>query len=91
MEMFTFSYSCSIPMRVFTSVLSIYADLNAKELNLFLTPFDLNRLKKYTENLIDYHMIIDLIPTLARLYFLGQLNMSLNESKSVSSSCALSL
>ena len=58
-------------------------DLTASNLDLFLTPFDLNRLKKYTENLVDYHMIIDLIPSLARLYFLGHLNMSLNESKSV--------
>jgi tRNA(Met) C34 N-acetyltransferase TmcA len=33
------------------------------------TPFDLKRLKSYAQNLLDYHVILDLLPTVAMLYF----------------------
>jgi N-acetyltransferase 10 len=35
--------------------------------------YDYNRLKSYARNQVDYHLIIDLIPTLAKLYFSGKL------------------
>jgi len=59
-------------------------ELTKAELDLFLTPHDLNRLEKYAQNMIDYHMVMDLMPTLARLYFTRRLDISLNELKSVS-------
>ena len=31
--------------------------------------FDLKRLESYSKNLVDFHLIMDLVPTLARLYF----------------------
>jgi N-acetyltransferase 10 len=34
------------------------------------TPFDLKRLESYSQKLLDYHVIIDLVPTIAKLYFL---------------------
>ncbi|KAJ3391783.1 N-acetyltransferase 10 [Entophlyctis sp. JEL0112] len=37
------------------------------------TPFDLKRLESYTQNLLDYHVILDLIPRLATLFYLGYL------------------
>ena len=32
--------------------------------------YDLKRLEAYTRNLVDYHLILDLVPTLSRLFFL---------------------
>lgn len=31
--------------------------------------FDLKRLESYSKNLVDFHLIMDLVPTLAKLYF----------------------
>ena len=36
-------------------------------------PYDLKRLESYANNMLDYHMILDLIPTLSRAFFLKQL------------------
>ncbi len=33
------------------------------------TPFDLKRLESYSQNLLDYHVILDLLPTVAMFYF----------------------
>ncbi|CAM6032806.1 unnamed protein product [Sphagnum compactum] len=43
-----------------------------------LTPYDLKRLESYSNNLVDYHLILDLVPTVARLYFLERLPASLS-------------
>ena len=42
--------------------------------SLHFTPFDLKRLDSYSQNLLDYHVILDLIPTLASLYCLDLLS-----------------
>ena len=47
--------------------------IDGKELHYFLTPHDLKRLELYGRNLCDYHLVTDLLPTLARLYFTGRL------------------
>ncbi len=44
--------------------------ITGKQLGYLLTPRDLERLHLYARNLADYHLITDLLPTLARLYFL---------------------
>ncbi|KAG8732336.1 hypothetical protein FRC11_014330 [Ceratobasidium sp. 423] len=65
-------------------------EIGLTELNFLLTPFDLKRLEAYANSLIDYHVVLDLLPTLATLYFgkrLGQ-DMKLN---AVQSSIMLSL
>jgi N-acetyltransferase 10 len=36
------------------------------------SPHDLKRLDSYSQNLLDYHVIMDLIPSLSKLYFLNQ-------------------
>jgi N-acetyltransferase 10 len=44
---------------------------------MLLTPFDLKRLESYANNMLDYHVILDLMPCVANLYFqkrLGALN-----------------
>ncbi|KAF8466530.1 DUF699-domain-containing protein [Russula ochroleuca] len=43
--------------------------LTSQELSFLFTPFDLKRLDSYSQNLLDYHIILDLLPTVARLYF----------------------
>lgn len=35
-----------------------------------ITIFDLKRLESYARNLVDFHLIMDLVPTLAKLFFL---------------------
>ncbi len=48
--------------------------LSKTELDSLLSPFDLKRLESYANNMLDYHVVLDLIPTLATLYFTGRLN-----------------
>ena len=36
---------------------------------MHLTPFDLKRLESYANNMLDYHVILDLLPTVATFYF----------------------
>ncbi|KZV81944.1 DUF699-domain-containing protein [Exidia glandulosa HHB12029] len=43
--------------------------LSSLELSYLLTPFDLKRLESYANNMLDYHVILDVLPTLASLYF----------------------
>jgi N-acetyltransferase 10 len=34
-----------------------------------MTPFDLKRLDSYANNMLDYHVVLDLLPSSAALYF----------------------
>ncbi|KAI0203492.1 GNAT acetyltransferase 2-domain-containing protein [Astrocystis sublimbata] len=45
-----------------------------QSLDQILTPFDLKRLAAYANNLLDYHVILDLMPRLAEPYFQGRLS-----------------
>ena len=38
-------------------------------MRIYLGPFDLKRLESYANNLVDYHVIMDLLPTVSSLYF----------------------
>lgn len=38
-----------------------------------ISPYDLKRLESYASNMLDYHMIMDLVPALARAFFLHEL------------------
>ncbi|KAG9220365.1 hypothetical protein CCMSSC00406_0006630 [Pleurotus cornucopiae] len=44
-------------------------ELTSTELSFLLSPFDLKRLESYANNMLDYHVILDLLPTVASLYF----------------------
>ena len=46
--------------------------ISAEELGLIMTPHDMKRLELYGRNLCDHHLITDLLPTVARLYFIGR-------------------
>ena len=47
--------------------------LTKPEIDILFTPFDLKRLDSYANNMLDYHVILDLLPTLATLYFTARL------------------
>lgn len=53
--------------------------LTTQEIYFFLTNDDISRLSSYSHNLVDYHMIMDIVPALARLFFMrrfGDLSLS---------------
>ncbi|KAL4797517.1 GNAT acetyltransferase 2-domain-containing protein [Aspergillus venezuelensis] len=50
--------------------------LRKSDLDAAFSPFDLKRLDSYANNLLDYHVILDMIPTLATWYFTGRLDGS---------------
>ncbi|XP_062148759.1 RNA cytidine acetyltransferase 1 [Alnus glutinosa] len=43
-----------------------------------LSPHDMKRLEAYTNNLADFHLILDLVPILTRLYFEGKLPVTMS-------------
>ncbi|GAB1286634.1 RNA cytidine acetyltransferase [Apodemus speciosus] len=47
--------------------------LGREQLEALFLPYDLKRLEMYSRNMVDYHLIMDLIPAISRLYFLNQL------------------
>ncbi|CAG9315910.1 unnamed protein product [Blepharisma stoltei] len=50
-------------------------DCSEETLQHFVSLYDLKRLEAFCKKLIDYHLILDLLPRLADLYFCGQLNI----------------
>ncbi|OAL55712.1 DUF699-domain-containing protein [Pyrenochaeta sp. DS3sAY3a] len=47
--------------------------ISKAELDALFTPFDLKRLDSYANNMLDYHVILDMLPSIAQLYFSGRL------------------
>ncbi|CAO3636107.1 unnamed protein product [Cunninghamella echinulata] len=54
--------------------------LTKSQLDLYFSPYDLKRLESYSNNMLDYHVIIDLVPTISELYFRGVLPKDVNLS-----------
>jgi N-acetyltransferase 10 len=46
------------------------------ELDRLMSPYDLKRLESYANNMLDYHVILDLVPRIAMVYFTGPLKAS---------------
>ena len=46
-----------------------FSALSQQELSYAMTPFDLKRLESYSNNMLDYHVVLDVLPTVASLYF----------------------
>ena len=51
---------------------------SAAQLDYLLGPYDLRRLQSYANNLVDHHLVMDLVPLPARLRFTGQLRTPLS-------------
>jgi len=64
--------------------------LTKSELDADFSPFDLKRLESYANNMLDYHVILDLVPKLAEWYFSGRLKPSISMT-GVQSSILLSI
>jgi len=43
------------------------------ELDFHLSAYDIHRLEKYCNNMADYHLIMDLLPSLSKIYFQNKL------------------
>lgn len=56
------------------------APLTKAELDALFSPFDLKRLDSYANNMLDYHVILDMLPSIATLYFAGRLRTQLKMS-----------
>ncbi|KAL2802267.1 GNAT acetyltransferase 2-domain-containing protein [Aspergillus granulosus] len=54
--------------------------LRKSDLDAVFSPFDLKRLDSYANNLLDYHVILDLVPTIATWYFSGRMSGSVTLS-----------
>ncbi|KAF6037244.1 NAT10 [Bugula neritina] len=52
---------------------AFHQELTIEELNHFFTLHDMKRLKKYSSKLVDFSLIMDLIPDIAKLYFSGKM------------------
>lgn len=48
--------------------------LTKPDLDQRFSPFDLKRLDSYANNMLDHHVIIDMVPRIAFLYFVGRLS-----------------
>lgn len=60
------------------------AAISRAELESVFIPYDLKRLEMYSRNMVDYHLIMDMVPTLARMFFLNQMgSVSLSAAQSV--------
>ncbi|KAF2452651.1 GNAT acetyltransferase 2-domain-containing protein [Lineolata rhizophorae] len=47
--------------------------LSKLDLDALFSPFDLKRLDSYARNMLDYHVVLDMVPAIAVLYFSGRL------------------
>nr|XP_027198330.1 RNA cytidine acetyltransferase-like [Dermatophagoides pteronyssinus] len=54
--------------------------LNKDELLIHISVYDIKRLELYSQNLVDYHLIVDLLPTIAKLYFNNRFDPSFHLS-----------
>ncbi|SCW02403.1 LAFE_0F05666g1_1 [Lachancea fermentati] len=65
-------------------------ELDKEQLDQIFSPFDLKRLDSYSNNLLDYHVIVDLLPLLAIIYFSGKMGNGVSLS-SVQSAILLAI
>jgi N-acetyltransferase 10 len=54
--------------------------LTKADLDRLFSPFDLKRLESYANNMLDYHVILDMVPMIATLYFTGRLKSGISLS-----------
>ncbi|KAL8643498.1 MAG: hypothetical protein Q9226_008331, partial [Calogaya cf. arnoldii] len=52
--------------------------LTRSDLDELFSPFDLKRLDSYANNMLDYHVIIDMVPSIAFLYFTGRMSSTVS-------------
>jgi len=70
------SESASTPSKQNLATTTAPTPLTKFELDQLFSPFDLARLDSYANNMLDYHVILDLMPSIAYLYFTNRLSQS---------------
>ncbi|KAK0078837.1 hypothetical protein PV325_002045 [Microctonus aethiopoides] len=67
------TYSPSLALSILTNnTFNISYNTISKEIwDVYFTSCDLKRMEMYGNNVVDYHLIMDLLPSLAKLYFLN--------------------
>lgn len=61
----------------------LYSALPVSELESEYSKYDLKRLELYSQNMVDYHLIMDLMPRTARLFFLNRIDVHLSVAQQV--------
>ncbi|KAF7726220.1 killer toxin resistant protein [Apophysomyces ossiformis] len=56
------------------------AELTKEKLDLFFGPYDLKRLESYANNMVDYHVVLDMVPTISELYFKEEMSSEMKLS-----------
>ncbi|KXJ05728.1 N-acetyltransferase 10 [Exaiptasia diaphana] len=56
--------------------------ITKSELEYSVTKYDIKRLDLYSRNMVDHHLITDLLPEVARLFFMDKLDFSLSAIQS---------
>lgn len=59
---------------------AVVRTLKKIDLDAAFSPFDLKRLDSYANNLLDYHVILDMVPAVAEYYFANRLGGKVNLS-----------
>ncbi|CAK9804768.1 RNA cytidine acetyltransferase [Anthophora plagiata] len=79
----TYSSSLALSILINKRVTPEITTLSKHTLDIYFTSYDLKRLTMYSNNMADYHLIMDLLSSLARLYFLNMIdNASLSPVQS---------
>ncbi|XP_046636526.1 RNA cytidine acetyltransferase-like [Daphnia pulicaria] len=55
------------------SVSESHTDISRQELEMQLSQYDLKRLEYYSRNMADYHLIMDLLPNVSKIYCVGSM------------------
>ncbi|XP_044735745.1 RNA cytidine acetyltransferase isoform X2 [Chrysoperla carnea] len=69
----TFAPGLAMGILVNKSLTLENSSMTQQELDVYMTKYDIKRLEMYSKNLVDYHLIMDLLPTLGRIYYLNQM------------------
>jgi len=79
-------FSCSLGLSILNPKKiednAVGVSLQKEEIDKHFSGYDIKRLESYSNNLLDYHVILDLVPTISKLYFLHQLPISLSAGQS---------
>lgn len=68
------SESASAPSKAHPTPTAAPKPLTKSELDQLFSPFDLARLDSYANNMLDYHVVLDLMPSIAHMYFTNRLS-----------------
>ncbi|XP_068761214.1 RNA cytidine acetyltransferase-like [Montipora capricornis] len=78
----SFPPSVALSMLKCKSIKEEKEGISKRDLESVLTKYDLKRLDLYSRNMVDYHLVTDLLPAVSRLYFLQKFDFELSAVQS---------